>query len=69
VSIENDKKRKNKVIQMIYVVIFFFKVISDENYRPRSTGRLANASSSVASSNVPFRFLLQAKKTNDDASN
>ncbi len=42
--------------------------ISDQNDRPRSTGRLANASSSVASSKVPFRFLLQTKKTNDDAS-
>lgn len=39
------------------------------NDRPRSTRRFANASSSVASSNVPLRFLLQAKKTNDETSN
>lgn len=43
--------------------------IYHRNDRPRSTGRLAKASSSVASSNVPFRFLLQTKKTKDDPRN
>jgi len=59
-----EKKRHSAT----YTRIYFRKTISNVQNRPRSTGRFANASSSVASSNVPFRFLLQTKKINDERS-